>query len=197
MQPGPHQWQASSVAALLQPPDAGPSDASSCYARPPCALGPTCCLALSSLHLHHDLRNCQWAHRRPRRVLCRLQLLILPSYVAAVPRLYRPWAPLLQVWCAAGRMGACLGCGAGCYGCHLHLHLGLQQLAMYKPCEVLLVGQPFRDVCCTLQQPRQRRRSAIRAVLHRCIGGPLVLLGLHELNSNMQRRFRARDANRC
>jgi hypothetical protein len=37
-----------------------------------------------------------------------------------------------------------------------------------------------------MQQPRQRHL----AVLLRCAGGPLVLLGLHELNGNMQRRLR-------
>jgi hypothetical protein len=153
MQPGPHQWQASSLAALLQPPDAGLSDASSCYARAPCAAGPHLlpCVVLSPPSPRPQKLSV--TTQPTQRVLCRLPQFILPSYVAAVPRLYRPWVSLLQVWCAAGRMGACLGYGAGCYGCHLYLPLGLQQLAMCKPGEVLLVRQPFRHVCCTLQQP--------------------------------------------
>jgi hypothetical protein len=72
----------------------------SCHARPPCAAGP------------HLLPRVVFSPPSPRpqklsvgtqptqRVLCRLPLFILPSYVAAVPRL---WVSLLQVWCAAGR----------------------------------------------------------------------------------------------
>jgi hypothetical protein len=161
----------------------------------PAPLGPTCCLALSSIHLHLDLRNYQWAHRRPsvssagiHYLFCHPRWLlshesivlgILLSLLAASVVCSRTHGRLPRLWCRVLWMQP--------------LRLGLQQLAMCKPCEALLVEQPFRHVCCTLQQPRQRHL----AVLHRFIGGRLVLLGLHDLNSNMQRRFRARDANRC
>jgi hypothetical protein len=146
MQPVANQWQLPSVAALLQPPDAASPMHLHATPAPPCTAGPhlLSCLVLSPPSPRPQKLSVDT--QATQLVLCRVPVGMLPSYVSAIPRIYRPCTSLLQVCATAGRMGACPCCGAGCYGCHL-----CSLVCSSWPCEALLAELLFRHVAGSLQ----------------------------------------------